>query len=130
MVCSLDFILQLANIVLVFVALAIAICTLVYAKQTFKRNTTLQMEMYMLDTHNNLLDKLNAGDTNAKIQFLVAVDLYCKYVVNGHLDSKLADDNLNFYESIILAFKDEIGGNDGYNNIYDYVKKYNIILQE
>lgn len=26
------------------------------------------------------------------------------------LDSKLADDNLNFYESIILAFKDEIIG--------------------
>ena len=44
------------------------------------------------------------------------------------IDSKLANDNLNFYESIILAFKDEIGGNDGYNNIYDYVKKYHITL--
>lgn len=128
MVCSLDFILQLANIALVFVALVVAIGTLIYAKQTFKRNTTFQMEMYMLDTHNNLLDKLNEGDSNAKIQFLVAVDLYCKYVVNGHLDSKLADDNLNFYKSIILAFKDEIKENNGYNNIFDYAKKYNIVL--
>lgn len=128
MVCSLDFILQLANIALVFVALVVAIGTLIYAKRTFKRNTTLQMEMYMLDTHNNLLDRLNAGDSNAKIQFLVAVDLYCKYVVNGHLDSKLADDNLNFYKSIILAFRDEIKGNNGYNNIFDYAKKYNIVL--
>lgn len=86
------------------------------------------MEMYMLDTHNNLLDRLNKGDDEAKIQFLVAVDLYCKYVVNGHLDSKLANDNLNFYKSIILAFKDEIKENDGYNNISDYAEKYNIAL--
>lgn len=126
--CNLDFVLQLANIILVFVALVVAIGTLIYAKQTFKRNTTLQMEMYMLDTHNNLLDRLNKGDDEAKIQFLVAVDLYCKYVVNGHLDSKLANDNLNFYKSIILAFKDEIKENDGYNNIFDYAEKYNIAL--
>lgn len=65
--CNLDFVLQLANITLVFVALVVAIGTLIYAKQTFKRNTTLQMEMYMLDTHNNLLDRLNKGDDEAKI---------------------------------------------------------------
>lgn len=109
-------------------ALIYARKTLIYARQTFKRNTTLQIEMYMLDTYNKLVDKLNEGDRNAIMQFLVAVDLYCKYVVNGHLDSKLADDNLHFYKSVILAFKNEIKGNSGYNNILDYAEKYNIVI--
>lgn len=121
-------ILSTSTFLVAIFALIYARKTLIYAKQTFKRNTTLQIEMFMLNTYNELLNKLNKGEYNATIQFLVAVDLYCKYVVNGHLDSKLADDNLHFYKSVILAFKDEIKKNDGYNNIFDYAKKYNIAL--
>ena len=31
-------------------------------------------------------------------------------------------------KALSLAFKDEIGGNGGYNNIHNYVKKYHITL--
>lgn len=76
--------------------------------------------------HNNTSDKYRQ---NAKIQFLVTLDLYCKYVVKGHLDKELSDDNRDFIKKCILTFKEEIKKDlKGYNNITDYAKKYNISL--
>ena len=50
-------------------------------------------------------------------------------MINGHLDKKLSDDNLHFFEECILAFRDIIKNDiQNYNNIADYVKKYNISL--
>lgn len=59
----------------------------------------------------------------------MAIDLYCKYVLNGHLDKKLSNDNLYFYEEVIKLFKDTIKANiTDYNNIAEYAEKYKISL--
>lgn len=48
---------------------------------------------------------------------------------NRFLDKQLSYDNQHFYKEVIRMFNDEIKANiKEYNNIADYVEKYNIKL--
>ncbi|WP_304381859.1 hypothetical protein, partial [uncultured Helicobacter sp.] len=83
-------------------ALLATIYSIVVAQNSFKRSTTLQMEVFILNTYKNYAKALYDESIQAKelgnltAQFLMAIDLYCKYILNGHLDDKLSYDNANF----------------------------------
>ncbi|WP_394951452.1 hypothetical protein [uncultured Helicobacter sp.] len=129
-----EFIISLIAVFIAAVSACVAIGSIRLSRVSFRKTTTLQVEIsilnaykeYMSIMHNNTSDKYRQ---NAKIQFLVTLDLYCKYVVKGHLDKELSDDNRDFIKKCILTFKEEIKKDlKGYNNITDYAKKYNISL--
>ncbi|HIV48934.1 hypothetical protein [uncultured Helicobacter sp.] len=129
-----EFIISLIAVFIAAVSACAAIGSIRLSRVSFRKTTTLQVEIsilnaykeYMSIMHNNTSDKYRQ---NAKIQFLVTLDLYCKYVVKGHLDKELSDDNRDFIKKCILTFKEEIKKDlKGYNNITDYAKKYNISL--
>ena len=68
---------------------------------------------------------------NAKNQFLTAIDLYCKYEINGHLDEELSSNNTEFFKGAIQCFKDDIKKDlKGFDNIDKYIKKYHIPLDQ
>ena len=123
-----------SDIVAIF-ALIVATISIFVARNIFKRSSTLQTEIFILNAYKEYVN-IASNDTisietkaRAKTQFLMAIDLYCKYVLNGHLDKKLSNDNLHFYEEVIKIFGDEIRKNIAdYNNIADYAKKYKISL--
>lgn len=113
----------------------VAVWSIYRSRLSFQRTTTLEAEIFILDAYKHYMSIMHNNNTSgeyqevAKMQFLMAIDLYCKYVINGHLDKKLSDDNLHFFEECILAFRDIIKNDiQNYNNIADYVKKYNISL--
>ncbi len=127
-------IITLVSIFVAFTSVIVAIVAIYIAVKIFKRTVTLQVETFILSAYKDYMDMLYSEVSkeqkiNAKARFLAAIDLYCKYVINGHLDKKLSDDNLHFYEECIKAFKDEIKENiKDYNNIADYIQRYNISL--
>ena len=109
-------------------ALLATIYSIVVAQNSFKRSTTLQMEVFILNTYKNYAKALYDESFQAKelgnltAQFLMAIDLYCKYILNGHLDDKLSYDNANFIKEVIITFEDIIRENlKDYNNINDYI---------
>lgn len=118
----------------VYITYKSAVKSIEASEKSFRRTTTLQTEIFILSAYKDHMDMIYTDTTeehknNAKIRFISAIDLYCKYVVNGHLDKKLSDDNLHFYEECIKTFKDTIKKDkEVYNNIIDYAKKYNISL--
>lgn len=123
-----------SDIVAVF-ALIVATTSIVVAHKIFKRSSTLQTEFFILNAYKEYVNVASNDTisietkTRATTQFLMAIDLYCKYVLNGHLDKKLSNDNLHFYEEVIKLFKDTIKANiTDYNNIADYAEKYKISL--
>ncbi len=121
-------------IVSIFITRKSAVDSIRASEESFRRTTTLQTEIFILGAYKDYMDMSYSEVSkeqkiNAKARFLSAIDLYCKYVINGHLDKKLSDDNLHFYEECIKAFKDEIKENiKDYNNIADYTQRYNISL--
>ncbi len=124
----------LGDIVAIF-ALIVATTSIFVAHNIFKRSSTLQTEIFILNAYKEYVNIASNSTIHASVktrattQFLMAIDLYCKYVLNGHLDKKLSDDNLHFYEEVIKIFGDEIRENIAdYNNIADYAKKYKISL--
>lgn len=127
-------ILSVTAICISIITLCISANAICVARNIFKRTVTLQTEIFILGAYKDYMDMMysNANEEqkkNGTTRLLMAIDLYCKYVVNGHLDKKLSDDNLHFYEVCIKAFKDTIKEDkEGYNNIIDYAKKYNISL--
>ncbi|MCX2717888.1 hypothetical protein OQH61_09095 [Helicobacter sp. MIT 21-1697] len=128
-------IVTLVSIFVAFTSVIVAIIAIYIAIKIFRRTATLQAETFILSAYKDYMDMMYSEaneehKNNAKTRFLMAIDLYCKYVINGHLDEKLSDDNLHFYEECIKAFKDEIKENlKDYNNIADYTLKYNISLE-
>lgn len=125
---------SIITLVISLATLCVAILAIRSATKSFKRTITLQTEMFISGAYESymktMLSQAEDQKRNAKTRFLMAIDLYCKYVVNKHLDKTLSDDNLRFYEGIILMFKDVIKENiQDYNNIADYAKKYNISLE-
>ncbi len=123
-----------SDIVAVF-ALIVATTSIVVAHKIFKRSPTLQTEIFILNAYKEYVNIASNSTIHASVktraatQFLMAIDLYCKYVLNGHLDKKLSNDNLHFYEEVIKLFKDTIKANIAdYNNIADYAEKYKISL--
>ena len=127
-------IITFVSVFVAFVSVIVAIVAIYIAVRIFKRTVTLQVETFILSAYKDYMDMMYSGaneahKNNARTRFLMAIDLYCKYVINGHLDKKLSDDNLHFYEECIKAFKDEIKENiKDYNNIADYTQRYNISL--
>lgn len=125
---------EIITLVVAFISVIVAIVAICIAVRIFKRTVTLQVETFILNAYKDYMDMMYSGaneahKNNARTRFLMAIDLYCKYVINGHLDKKLSDDNLYFYEECIKAFKDEIKENiKDYNNIADYTQRYNISL--
>lgn len=125
---------EIITLVVAFISVIVAIVAICIAVRIFKRTVTLQVETFILNAYKDYMDMMYSGaneahKNNARTRFLMAIDLYCKYVINGHLDKKLSDDNLHFYEECIKAFKDEIKENiKDYNNIADYTQRYNISL--
>lgn len=117
------------------ISACIAIISIFVAHKIFKRSYTLQTEIFILNAYKEYIN-VASNDTisietkaRATTQFLMAMDLYCKYVLNGHLDKKLSNDNLHFYEEVIKLFKDTIKANIiDYNNIAEYAEKYKILL--
>lgn len=97
----------------------------------FKRTTTLQAEIFFLNAYKNYME--TDKKENAKDQFLTAIDLYCKYEVNGHLDEELSSNNTEFFKGVIQCFKEDIKDDikkdlKGFDNINKYIKKYKIPL--
>ncbi len=130
-----EFIISLIAVFIAAVSAYAAIKNIRLSRVSFQRTTTLQTEIFILNAYKEyvgtMYDENTSGEyrQEARTQFLMAIDLYCKYVINGHLDKKLSDDNLHFFEGCILAFKDIIKNDiENYNNIADYAKKYNISL--
>lgn len=125
---------EIVTLVVAFISVIVAIAAIYFAVRIFKRTVTLQVETFILSAYKDYMDMMYSEakeehKNNARTRFLMAIDLYCKYVINGHLDKKLSDDNLHFYEECIKAFKDEIKENiKDYNNIADYTQRYNISL--
>lgn len=122
------------DIFTILTTIVVAIITVAIAISVFKKTSTLQVEMFIHNAYKNYMEiMLNNEDykKNAITQFLMAIDLYCKFVINGHLDKKLSDDNLDFFRGVIIIFKDTIKADlENYNNINDYIKKYHISLDE
>lgn len=123
------------SIAVAIIAVCISIVSIFVALKIFRRSSTLQTEIFILNAYKEYVntafnDNIDGESKDrARTQFLMAIDLYCKYVNNGHLDSKLSDDNLHFYEEVILMFEDEIKANiNEYNNIANYAQKYKIHL--
>lgn len=109
-------------------ALCATIYSIVVAKNSFKRSTTLQMEIFILNAYKSYMKHLCDESIqqqqldSLKTQFLMAIDLYCKYILNGHLDNKLSSDNANFIKEVVITFEDTIRENlKDYNNINDYI---------
>lgn len=136
-----DFFGNVSNIIAA-IALAIAviaaiatIISIIVAQKIFRRSFTLQTEIFMLNAYKEFVNIASDSTINgesqarAKTQFLMAIDLYCKYVLNGLLDKQLSYDNQHFYKEVIRMFSDEIKANiKEYNNIADYIEKYKIEL--
>ena len=130
-----EFLISLIAVFIAAISAYAAIKNIHLSRISFQRTTTLQTEIFILNAYKEYVGTMydkNASDEyrqEARTQFLMAIDLYCKYVINGHLDKKLSDDNLHFFLFFILAFRDIIKNDiQNYNNIADYVKKYNISL--
>ncbi|RAX54778.1 hypothetical protein [Helicobacter sp. 10-6591] len=93
----------------------------------FRKTTTLEAEIFFLNAYKNYME--TDKKENAKNQFLTAIDLYCKYEVNGHLDEELSSNNTEFFKGAIQCFKDDIKKDlKGFDNINKYIKKYHIPL--
>lgn len=104
------------------ISLAVAIGGIYYALSMFKKTTTLQLEMYILDSI-----KIYANSEKKesdKELFLTSIDLYCKYDVNGLLSKELCEDNLGFFKDVIEEYKEDIISNPSYNNVRNYIEKY------
>lgn len=129
-----EFLVAIIAIVISVVGAIATIFSIRIAFLSFKRTTTLQTEIFILGAYKDYMDMMysDVGEQqqqNAQTRFLMAIDLYCKYVINGHLDQKLSNDNLHFYEECIIVFKDTIQKDiENYNNIADYAKRYKISL--
>ena len=110
-----------------YIALVVAIFAVVVAINVFKRSTTLQMEIFILNAYKDYMkyydkDIQEQELNNLTTQFLMAIDLYCKYILNGHLDNELSSDNANFIKEVIKVFENNIRENlKDYNNINDYI---------
>lgn len=129
---------NIVAIIALFIAVIAAIATIIsiiVAQRIFRRSFTLQTEIFMLNAYKEFVNIASDStidewiQTRTKTQFLMAIDLYCKYVLNGLLDKQLSNDNQYFYKEVIKMFNDEIKANiKEYNNIADYVEKYKIEL--
>lgn len=127
-------IITIAGMFIAFFTLRIAIKGVKLAESIFRSTTTIQTETLILNAYKDYMDMMfsDASEeqkTNGTKRFLVVIDLYCRYAIKGYLDNNLFEDNLHFCEECIKTFKDTIKEDkEGYNNIIDYAKKYNISL--
>ena len=117
------------TILVTIITAAIAVGVIITA---FKRITTLRVEIFFLNAYKSYMEvvqKETDKRKNAKNQFLTAIDLYCKYEINGHLDEELSSNNTEFFKGAIQCFKDDIKKDlKGFDNIDKYIKKYHIPL--
>lgn len=113
---------DIITILIGIASLFATICAILYAISFFKKTTTLQLEMYVLDSIEKYAhSKKNELDREL---FLTTIDLYCKYDVNGLLSKKLCIDNLEFFKNTIEEYRQDVISNPSYNNIRDYIEKY------
>ena len=120
---------DILTILVTIITAAIAVGVIITA---FKRATTLRVEIFFLNAYKSYMEvvqKETDKRKNAKNQFLTAIDLYCKYEINGHLDEELSSNNTEFFKGTIQCFKDDIKKDlKGFDNIDKYIKKYHIPL--
>ena len=120
---------DILTILVTIITMAIAVGVII---TVFKRTITLRVEIFFLNAYKSYMEvvqKETDKRKNAKNQFLTAMDLYCKYEINGHLDEELSSNNTEFFKGVIQCFKDDIKKDlKGFDNIDKYIKKYHIPL--
>ncbi|WP_144005865.1 hypothetical protein [Helicobacter cetorum] len=117
-------ILSFLSYVIAIFSLVVAIYSVQRAKAIFLTSMALQAELHMSNTIKEYTQAVAGNELQRvhKINFLIAVDLYCKYLLASCFNKTLVNDNIDFYLSIVESkdFKDLIS-RDGYCK---HIKKF------
>ncbi|WP_104750536.1 type IV secretory system conjugative DNA transfer family protein [Helicobacter cynogastricus] len=105
------------------------IASVYYAREYFKKSTTLEIEKFFVEAYQKYMDTeckclSNIHKENMQDSFLMAIDICCKYVMNGVLDHELCGDSLRRHiQNFRYPIKVEIGK---YENICRYMERFKL----
>lgn len=112
------------SIVLSIIAIYLSMYTIFLTKDTFRKNMTAQVELYVLD---NIKTELLKNKSEQK--HLMTLDYYCKCINFKTLNEKMVGRNHDFIKGEIERYRGTIEDDpEGFDNIFAYAKNRGVPL--